>query len=656
MDSTAARARDVCLALVAGILLTAFVAFNAAPLWLVVDVVADADDTAQVFYSAQQAWREDESLLDAVHPALTRTMWRLPGLARMQSVRFDPGRRAATYRVLGVRWFRGFLSRDIALDTVTSGRDGMPAVLRQGELELVASDEDPQLIVPGPGGLWLASSLFWPTGAVALVVAGLLAAVWRRRLGLRAMASASVVLATGFYCATIALRGAHLPLYDDWRYLALTSYNLVESGWRWMLGVGNDTYFLTGQVLDFVVLRLSHDNFELLRLFALALLALQVVLTLRVVARATAGMNAWPAFPALLLVGWSLASNAYWGTAVIAYHQFLPVLCGSLLLVQLVGADGTLRRRVSGAAVVPVCLASGLAYISGGLMTLCLALGFLLAQADVLRRDWHDRRLRQILLIGVLGAALLGLQIFLVTYKQGSLLDHTHATRSILPDDRRFWLFACAQFGRALGYFGTSAPVDAALTLVALVPAAAIGVERLVYGLVRGEPAQRPAMTALTLYAGIAAVAYTAAVALGRAGFGAPDASAATMIEIAKGRFHYWPVAALLPFLWLGWVDLALRWHGRLPRAALAAAALAMLLPKSPRSWDLLEFLRFPVTTTARGAHCITQHLEEWPPAPFACPAMTGVEMDLLQPMHHLRRRDSVLYRQIERYRRAPLP
>ena len=657
MDASVSRGPVFCFALFIGALLIGFIAFNAAPLWLSVDILTDADDTAQVFYSPHGAWSEEQSVLDPVHPALTRTLLRLPGFLQWtETVRFDPGRRAATYRILGVRWFRGFLNCDIPLDTVASGRDGMPITLRDGQLELIATDTDPQLIIPMPGFGWQAASLLWPTGIVILGVAGLWVAVWRRRIGLLAMANICVAIAAIFYCVTLTQHGAHLPLYDDWRYMSLTSFDLFEGGGRWMRMVGNDTYFLTGQVLDFVTLWLTHGNFEILRLVALGLLLLQVGLTLRVLARVTGAVTPWLAAPAIVLVAWSLSSNSYWGSAVIAYHQFLPVLCGTLLLVPLIGADGQLRTRFNHVAIVLLCFASGLAYISGGLITLCLGLGFLLAQADVVRRDWRAPMLRGARLIVGWGATLLALQLTLVTIQQGSLLDHTHATQSVLPTDHRFWLFAYAQFGRALGYNGVSPLVDAGLTLLALFPTAVIAGERIAFGFLRGVPAQRPAMSALALYAGIAAIAYAAVVALGRAGFGAPDAPVAAMIELAKSRFHYWPVAALMPFLWLGWIDLALRWRDRLPRAAIAMAALVMLAPKSSRDWDLLEFMRFPVTTTARGGYCIATHLQENPRAPFDCLDMTGTPMNLSPVMQKLHERDSVLYRQLERFEHTPLP
>src|SRR3569623_3808162 len=145
MDAAASRGRDFCFALFIGALLIGFVAFNAMPLWMRVDVYTDADDLAQVFYSPHAAWREEQSVFEGVRPQLTRTRFQLPRLSWMETVRLDPGRRAATYRILGVRWGRGFLDREIPLDAIASGRDGMPVALHDGQLQLTATDRAPQL-------------------------------------------------------------------------------------------------------------------------------------------------------------------------------------------------------------------------------------------------------------------------------------------------------------------------------------------------------------------------------------------------------------------------------------------------------------------------------------------------------------------------------
>jgi hypothetical protein len=648
MDASPSRSLTLGFGLLLGLLFAACVWINAGPLWLVADIVSTEQNVAQVFYSHSETWSEEQSQTLPLRPGMDRVAFRVKAPELGNSVRLDPGSRPGLHRILSLRWSRGLLAFDTPLDTVRNGRPDAASIrLVEGRLELTAADDDPQLLVPVPDAAWRVGSLVWPSGAIAAGILVLLVAVWRGRLGLLGIANAYLAAWIAFYFLLFAIHGPTLPFHDDWRYVLPGAFNLVEGRWDWLRVVGNDTYFLTGQIIDFLILNVSNVDFAAVRLVAFCLLLVHIWATHRIALRSTIASARWIPAVSIALIAWSLASNSYWGGTAIAYHQFLPVLFGTLMLMHLADRSGEFNARWSVLLLVVASLASGLSYITGGMFVLALSAAVLLTHADLLRRSPLVPAVRAALLLGALGAAFLLLQVALVNNMQGSLMDHSHATATVYPTDRRFWLFVFGLFGRALGYSGDAPLADALLALLALAPVLLLGVERVWNGLLRGLPCERRLITTVSLYAGIASLVYAAAVAFGRAGFAPPDASAKTVLAVAKGRFHYWPVAALLPFFWLGWAELAPRLRGRLGLLPIAVAVL-MLVPKSLTPWDLVRAFRTTTTPSARGAYCIASQVHEAVPGrPIICDAITLLPIDLSTTMKRLHDDNRVLYRDI---------
>lgn len=635
------------------LLLLGIAALNTVPIWLVADVVVAEPDISTVYYDADGRWSEAQTLTQSLEPGMNRVTLRLPTLDAGDRVRFDPGKTQGIYHILSLRWFRGGLSRNIALSTVENPRpEAMDTRLAGNLLELTTRDIDPQLIVPLPSLGWRLAGLLWPLGLVVLALLAGWSAALRGRIGAIGIANVFLGTAVALYCLMFAKFSPQLPIFDDWRYVIPSPFDLIGNRWDWLRAVGNDTYFLTGQAIDFVALKLSNVDFGWLRAVALALLLVYVWATQRVLVRTAISPLATAVGIALL--AWTLSANSYWGGTAIAHHQFLPVLFGALVLLHLVGREGATRTRWSHALVVLLAVASGLAYISGGLFIIALAVALILAHADESRyRPWPPA-LHVGMWLLALGILLIALQIGLVGKSQGTLLDHTHASASVYPADHRFWLFVNGLFGRALGYTGHRPLLDAALAVLALAPAVMLGIQRAWKGFAHREPCERRMPVMLTIYAGVATVFYASAVAFGRAGLVAADASTEAIVWTAKARFHYWPIAAMLPFLWLGWAEIAYRKH-RQGTILAAIAAFLMLVPKSYSPWDWVTSFRAIDNFAVRGAHCIaTQFADD--PNHVVCESITGPPINLAETMKRLRDDDRALYRQIERYLELPPP
>jgi len=635
------RLRTLCFGLVLWAIASVYFAINTLPTRLVVDLVADTADVAQLFYSSNGMWNEAESETRALVPGWNRVTLTLPPQRSGANVRFDPGQHATTYRILAMRWKRGGVDHAIALNEVVNPRTEFETVaVVNDELQLRSGDNDAQLLVPMPGWNWCVASAVLPLG-VALV--GLLLVLYlgiRRNISPLRMATVFLGICALFYFVACITVGPRLPLYDDWRYLYPGPFSLIDGGSQWLTVAGNDTYFLTNQLLDFVVLKFSNIDFFWLRNVALSLLMLQLVMQYRIITRA-ANLRPFVAAVGVALGIWSLTSGSYWGGTAIAYQQALPTIFGTLMLAQLVASDGSLRSRISIPLLVLCCLASGLSYISGGMLIMSLGVAALL-MVDWRRPVAGTRRTGWILL--GLGAALLILQLVIVSRLQGSLLEHNHAVASVYPNDRRFWWFFFSLYGRALGYTGLYAPIDALLALLMLFPALLFGIERLRALRGKNDPPLNRTWQLLALYAGIGSFTYAAMIAFGRAGFVPQDASMADIVATGKGRFHYWPIAAMLPYAWLGWADII----QRLQRGANAVAVMVatlMLVPKSLVAFANTTYMDLADTLARAGAHCVVAHLADIEAnRPVVCTVLTGSPLDMGLIVNPLRERNSPTY------------
>lgn len=652
--------RWMALALVAitGLLLCGSVYLNTGPILLTVDLATGETDEAQVFYSAANMWNEDESRKLPTSPGVEHLTFEIPASGLGTSVRFDPGRIPGEYHILGVRWQRGLISQELPVETLVNIRPGPQTVsIDHNRLIARSADNDLQLAIPTPGPFWRAAGLLWPLGIAVLAWLGLLVLASNDRIDEIGITKIYVIALSAFYCAVSAVYWTPLPILDDWRYVLSPPFQIIGGGYAWLTAVGNDTYFLTGQLIDFLALSLSNIDFGVLRAVSLLLMFVQMWVMYRLICRHVTPVSRAGTAVAIILIAATLTANGYWGGTAIAYHQFLPLLFTTLALVYIGDSRRASRLWPTVAILAVLCTAAGLAYISGGLMLAAVGMGLLLAHADS-----EGRRLpafRASLLLLIFGVALLALQLWLVNKTQGSLLEHNHAVASVLPNDVRFWIFIVALFGRAAGYAGLNIAVDILLLIVAVLPAVFIGIERLWNGVIRGQACERPFLTGLILAATAAALVYAAAIGFGRSGFVAADQPAFIVALVAKSRFHFWTIAALLPLLWLGWVELALRWRYRLDRriatTGLALAALILVMPKSLAPFKLAEFFREADRRATQGAYCLITQMNDNPTGePIVCQGILGMPTDLTGTLQRLKSEDRKIYRQLERIAKQP--
>jgi hypothetical protein len=615
------KVKTGCFGLALWLLASVYIGINTLPTHLTVDLTVDAADTAQLFDSLDGQWNEAESSASPLTPGWNRVLFTLHPRLSENGVRFDPGQRATTYRIHAISWERGWVQHAVPLEAVSDPRPpGIMSLTHAGdELVLTSKDNDAQTIIPAPDWHWQLAGLILPFGAPLVGLLLLLVAI--RRVDNPVTIAGGFLLACAvFYAFSSVYLGPRMPIYDDWRYVFPGPFNLVDGGWKWLEVAGNDTYFLTNQVFDFILLNLSNVNFNSIRIFALVLLGMQLYAQWLIVTR-LAATKPYAAAVAVALGFWSLASNGYWGATTIAYQQFLPTLFGTLMLAHLTGRDGEFKARHSNAFLVACCLASGLAYISGGLLIVSLGVACLLS-VDV-RNSPGGKRATSIFL--ALGSVLLVLQLILVWRVQGSLLDHNHAVPSVYPTDRRFWLFFFALYGRALGYAGHSAWINFALTSLTLFPSVLLGLERLLGSNRRAAARTLPMLELAVLYAGIGGATYAASVAFGRAGFVPVDFSATDLTFVSKGRFHYWPIAAMLPYAWLGWTVVTQRLGDTGAVALQVLTAVLLIVPKSLIPLAHVTYLLHTESLVKTGAHCaLAQLSRSIDDKEVACPLFTG--------------------------------
>ena len=593
-------------------------------------------DIAQTYYSYNGQWNEADSIKTQLAKGANNVVVPLPGLFAGSAVRFDPGEKPGSFRLTDAYWNVGATRIPIDYASILNAHpDASETTRSNADLRLDAHDTDPQLIVPTPRLLARIGNVVPPLAFSVVALIGFIAAY--RRVSLPVLATGVVACCAAMFFYTCASFGPRLPLSDDWRYLVAGRFNLVD-GWAWLGAVGNDTYFLTNQLFDWLVLHLTNVDFFALRLVAVALLLLQMALQIRILLRTTQGR---PFVGAVAVAGTicSLAAGAYWSVdATIAYQQALPTLFGTVLLGFFLRPENVRLRVFAVAAIALCCLASGLSYISGGV--LLAALG---AAAFLTYRRSSQPMTRVALLILGLGIALFALQFALVTLQQGSLMEHSHRAETVFPNDRRFWIFFIALFGRALGYRGALISLDVICAVAVLAPAVVIGWREL-----RSSAADSntPRLwSLLALYAGLGAGTYAAIVAFGRAGFADESTPADMISSMGKARFHFWPIAAMIPYVWLGWMACVNRWPRYAARVVAAVAAIALVAPKSMSTFDNVSRLRDVVGKEREGARCVVAQLGNLESGrPVACKVLTVIPLDIGPTLRMLRERHSPMY------------
>lgn len=655
---SASRASLLFLASLLGFMAFSFACLNLYPIRLSIELAATPGNMAQVFRSPSGNWNEQNSQQKQIALAVEELDFQIPIGQVGTGVRFDPGTFGGEYRILAVRWQRGMMTRQLKPEMIGNLREGVQQLVVDGAaVKLYSPDSDAQVFLPAPGEPWRLLAL-WPIGVVAAVFLYLLRRAWRNSISPTAVASAYVGLVASVYVLVAFTYMSNLPLLDDWRYIVPGPLLLVGNEYGWMTLITNDTYFLTGQLLDFVALKLTNVNFLSVRWMGIGILLIYLVAMRRTLL--AAGGTTLGAAVGIALIAGVLGTNGYWGATSLAYHQFIPLTVTAMLLAY-VGGRGDREIGLGGSllVIVPLCAAAGLAYISGGLMIACVGAGLLLAQADRWQR-LRDSQVRTAWLITLLGAAFLLLQIWLVSTQQGSLVKHNHAVGSVYPNDPRFYYFVTALFGRAAGYTGTNIVIDSALMLLALFPAMLLAAERLWFGLIRGQSAERPLLTALPLCAAAAALTYAAAVAFGRAGFHDVIYPQPSITGAAKVRFHFCTIAALLPLMWLGWVELVRRSTRRGQRlvatAAATAVALLLILPKTLSSWRVADELETVREQLAEGAYCAAAAMDAPSRPAVICTGLSGIAADLRPHLDVMKGLDSHVHRTIRSHALPPAP
>ncbi len=623
------------------LLLGGYLAINAGPAWVFMEVRSDHEDMAQLYMHNGTRGYEKFSQPYPLLAGVRRIAYRLPPYWHGSDLRLDPGSNGNQNGILSIDWYSGFLHWNQPLDQLRASAGSLVDGADGGERTASA---DAQIVVPAVSAVWrnVALATAYAPAPLLFVAVGFLA--WRRRIPPTTVATIYLAAIAATYLYFCLRFGANLPVFDDWRYVIPSNMSLLQGNWQWLLATGNDTYFLTGQVIDFIVLQLSGFNFLPLRIVALGLLLLNIWWVRGIVLRTSPEKGAGAAI-AISLCAWSFVAGRLWGGSTMAYHQALPTIFSSLMMLHLIGPSGQFRQKYSALLLILAAAASGLAYISGGVMVMALGASTLFIGFFSAPPTHRKVLLGTGSLLLVAGAILLGIQFAMVDHYQGSLLQHNHAVDSVYPNDRRFWLSFFAQFGLAFGYSGTSVLLDAALAVLAITPAVILAIRLLTgYGDKRSD---RPGLLLVILYSGVAATLYAGIVAFGRAGFIDPLAAPEMIAAVAKGRLLFWPITALIPFFFLSWMELTRRWNRTHVFTVLVGGMF--LWPKAPMAFDLITSFDFMASKSINGAYCVANAMARNAPT-IACPDAAGDARDLSGAIRQLREKETHLYEQLEAF------
>jgi hypothetical protein len=528
---------------------------------------------AQVFHSPDGHWNEANSVPTVVLPGSRTVSLRLPW-SLPERLRFDPIAHAGSVTIRQVRYQYLLFRHVVAPDDISGLREPVAQGVTpgaDGSLRLHAYDDDPQLSVPTPPlASWRVAGLLLALLPIGLAMGSLRGS--QLRGGRSAAFASSVALAGMAFAALVYLVGwseADLPILDDWRYFHPGRFSLIEGHAAWLGIASNDTYFLTGQLLDWALLGLTGGDTRALRVFALGLLAPFLAL-----AAALAWRHAPRWAPAAVLgTTLTLAARAYWSQQFVAYHQFLPVLA-LFAVLWIVGRNQLTYTPAQRGWLVFWTLVAGLAYVSGALLFVTVALAWMAARPATLNPSQY-RGHPVAWYVGIPALLTLAVQLWLVTTTQGSLVERSHAGEMSWPTQERFWAFMAGLFGRTAGIPDGWLAFDALVLLSMILLGGCILVHTVGWHFRRDDAPDPAAAVSLVLFAG--AFAYAALVAAGRAALGTESADAVTIANIAKWRFHYWWLAAMLPLGAAIALDVLSRGRrGAMVFMAAATVALAM--------------------------------------------------------------------------------
>lgn len=391
-------------------------------------------------------------------------------------------------------------------------------------------------------------------------------------INLLASAAAAVpIIALLFQAILWTKYGIDLPFFDDWLGFAdgtAGSFALSD-----LFRPNNDTIHATGRLLDALAIRLLAYNGMVYQLVSLVTcLGLLLFFQHRLLFGSMPVPAAATGFVACIYM---LQPYSYWGLQNMAYHQVLPLiaLLGSLAII--------FSSRVSDTLLAPfiglVSILGGLAYISGAVVALTSAMAIYLfstrAEAGV------ARRLRRGTLGFAVGAACtLPVQLWVILVVQAGR-THDESIPWTWPWNAEFWAFLLGLIGRSIGaqtFSPTIAVSVSSCVAAALVITAVVYICRS-YRNDQSLDELRAATVYLTIFCAVGA--YSLLIAASRASHGArPGAPLYDWFFRSGGRFHYFWITLLLPWVAAAGTAAMLQTLRRLPGLALCVALALMML------------------------------------------------------------------------------
>lgn len=263
--------------------------------------------------------------------------------------------------------------------------------------------------------------------------------------------------------------GVDVPWLDDWRpYLQGKAGSLDLA---YLFQPENQTLYPVGKILDAIVQRFIGGNVVAYQFGSMVAVLGALLLLQWKLLRLAIGSTLWVA-AALLMTMPMLRADTFWGIAVNAYQQAIPLIT-VLVSIWLVLRTEHLRRSVLVIISVLAVLA-GLTYVSGAVADFVAGLAFV--AIGMLARSQDLRRFR------LAGACLLVIGVILTPVQLLAAAQSTSGTIPwALPWEPAFWAYGLGLIGGSL-WLGPAAPTTADLVSsagIAVVGSVAAGVAAL---------------------------------------------------------------------------------------------------------------------------------------------------------------------------------
>lgn len=418
-----------------------------------------------------------------------------------------------------------------------------------------------------------------------------------------------------FYSATVLIiYTVNLPFLDDWREFSSGKY--ASTNIWYLFESVNDTLFVTGKLLDSIMLRLLDGNVAVYQLvsyiFLIGTIIFSQILLLWYVTRSVPVVST--SSVAFLYI---MQPDTYWGKQFIAYHQGIPLACLLLTSIAITWPKSFLRSMF----LVVLSIAGGLAYISGAVAYLAFTVALLLFSfVFEPKSDGRDKGISRYrsaaytLLPPVL--ITLAAQLWVIFVKQAGNI-HVPGLAFTLPDQTAFWAFFLGLLGRSTG--ASSDPTGVVITLLVWSLGAAalltIGVRAYrvrLHGSTVESVCKRMMFVMLPL--GAAVFSYLAVVTAGRAGMRPPNMEAfSDIFAFSYVRFHFFWGAALVPWIVAAWFVVTGSHNPLISKGTLFASTIivALILVSTATRGGFGHRTYFAVMGAHRTAdlNCISQQL-----------------------------------------------